>query len=129
MTQKTIGLLIRPGAGTDADREELDQLARQLRDELNQLNEISAELATGGELPKGAKGEPLAIGAILVKIAEAGGITGLITVLGSWLSRDERRTVTLQIGENKLEVTGISGAEQARLIQWFQTQTGLRIEA
>jgi hypothetical protein len=129
MTKKTIGLLIRPGAGTDADREELDQLARQLRDELNQLNEISAELATGGELPKGAKGEPLAIGAILVKIAEAGGITGLITVLGSWLSRDERRTVTLQIGENKLEVTGISEAEQARLIQWFQTQTGLRIEA
>lgn len=129
MAQKTIGLLIRLGAGTDADSEELDQLARQLRDELNQLNEVSAELATGGELPKGAKGEPLAIGAILVKIAKAGGITGLLTILGSWLSRDERRTVTLQIGENKLEVTGISGAEQARLIQWFQTQAGLRIEA
>jgi hypothetical protein len=129
LTQESTELLIRLDAGADADREELDQLARQLRDELNQLNEVSADLATGGELPKGAKGGPLAIGAILVQIAKAGDVTGLLTILGSWLSRDERRTVTLQIGENKLEVAGISRAEQARLIQWFQTQAGLRIEA
>jgi hypothetical protein len=128
MTQESTVLLIRLGAGADADSEELDELAHQLRDDLNQLDEVSAELATGGELPKGAKGEPLTIGAILVKIAKAGGITGLLAVLGSWLSRDERRTVTLQIGENKLEVTGISKVEQARLIEWFQTQTSLQIK-
>jgi hypothetical protein len=128
MTQESTVLLIRLGAGADADSEELDELAHQLRDDLNQLDEVSAELATGGELPKGAKGEPLTIGAILVKLAKAGGITGLLAVLGSWLSRDERRTVTLQIGENKLEVTGISKVEQARLIEWFQTQAGLQMK-
>jgi hypothetical protein len=127
MVQEIAELFILVGAGADADIEELDELARQLRDELAELDSVSAELVPGGASPEEAKGEPLAAGAILLKIAQAGGITGLFAILGSWLSRDERRTITLQIGENKLEVTGISEAEQSRLIQWFQMQAGLQI--
>ncbi len=109
--------------------EETDELARQLCYELNELDKLSAELAQDSNLPQGAKGLPVDIGTVLVKVAEVGGITGLLAILGSWLSRDERRTIVLQIGNNKLEVTGISKEEQANLIRWFQTQSGLRLEA
>ena len=128
MPQKTTDFFISVGAGANADGEELDELARQLAGELAELDMVSAELGQTGDLPERAKVAPVTIGTILVKVAEAGGITGLITALGSWLSCDERRTVTVQIGENRLEVTGISKAEQTNLIQWFQTQTGLRLE-
>jgi hypothetical protein len=129
MLQATMNFLITVGAGADADSQELDELALQLCDELTELDIVSAELARGSKLPEGAKGDPTTVGTILIKIAEVGGIAGLTTLLGSWLSRDERRTLTLQLGENKLEITGISEAEQAKLIQWFQMQTGLRLEA
>ena len=114
---------INPGA----DEAERDEAARQLLTELAELEAVSAELAPGGAAPVGAKGDPLTIGVILVKIAEVGGITGLIAILGSWLSRDERRTVALQMGDNKIEVSGVSEATQTALIEWFQLQTGLRI--
>lgn len=129
MTQKAAKLFISVRAGADADHEELDELARQLSDELAELDTLSTELPRGDALPEGAKGDPITIGSILVMIAEAGGITSLITVLGSWLSRDEQRSVNLQIGDNKIEVTGISEAEQTELIRWFQMQTGLQLDA
>ena len=129
MSLKATDLFITVSAGTDSDSEELDELARQLLDELVEWDLLSAELARGGKLPEGVKGEPIEVGTLLVKIAEAGGITGLVSILGSWLSRDKRRALTLQIEDNKLEVTGITKEEQARLIKWFQIQTGLRLEA
>ncbi len=126
MTQVISEFFISVG-GANADGEERDGLARQLLTELAELDTVSAELAPGTVAPVGAKGDPVTIGAILVKVAEVGGITGLIAILGSWLSRDERRTVTLQIGNNKIEVSGVSEATQTALIEWFQIQTGLRI--
>ncbi len=127
MSSKNADLSISVYTGHDADDEELDKLARQLCDELAELDTVSVGLAPGGELPEGAMGLSIGIGTVLVKVLEAGGITGLLAILGSWLSRDERRSVMLQIGENKLEVTGVSAKDQAHLIQWFQTQTGLQI--
>jgi hypothetical protein len=127
MPQETIELFIFVYAGPTADGEERDELTHQLVNELDELDRASVEAKQADSMPEGAKGIPAGAGTILVKMAEVGGITGLITILTSWLSRDERRTMILQIGENKLEVKGISKAEQAKLIQWFQTQTGLRI--
>jgi hypothetical protein len=127
MSQETIHLFIHVGANSNIDNEELDELTRQLSDELSELDMMLVELAQSEHLPVGAKGTFIDIGTILVKIAEFGGIAGLITVLGSWLSRDERRTIKLQIGENSLEVTGLSTAEADNLVQWFKTQTGLQL--
>jgi hypothetical protein len=114
--------------GPGWDERELDSQTHLLLDELSELNRVQADLIQGGVLPEGAKGDPLTLGTILVKIGEAGGIIGLTNILSSWLSRDERRSITLQIGENKLSVDGISQIEQTKLIEWFQTQTGFRLE-
>ncbi len=129
MSQKTTKFSITVGAGINTDNEELDELARQLVAELSELDEVSVKLARSGKLPKGAKGEPITIGTILIVLAQAGVITGLVTILNSWLSRDERRSAMIQVGENKVEVSGISKEEQANLVEWFQTQTGFHLEA
>ena len=123
MAQDKVNLYIAIDAD-DADEEERERLTRQLMKDLDELEEASVELAKGDKLPKGAMGEPLTTGLILLSLA-AGTITGLIPILASWLSRDERRSASLQIGEKKLELTGITKEEQAKVIEWFRTEAGL----
>lgn len=130
MHQENIEVLISVNA--DADDEERYEFARRLSCDLNELNDVSVELAKGDKPPKGAMGEPLTTGAIVVAIAKAGAvtaaITGLIGILNSWLNRDERQKITLEIGGNKLELTGVSKEEQKKLVEWFQSETKFRVD-
>ena len=112
----------------DEDPEEIDELTRQLADELDELDALSTEFAQSSELPPGAMGLSVDIGTLLLTLVEAGGVTTLFTVLGSWLSRDKRRKIEIQIGDNKLVLTDISKDEQTEFIKWFQTQSGLRLD-
>jgi hypothetical protein len=60
-----------------------------------------------------------AVGSMLVTLgasAASTAIPNLTNTLQSWLSRHERRKISVEIGGDKLEVTGISGKEQQRLI-------------
>jgi hypothetical protein len=126
MTNKSIDLYVQVGGGPDADKQDLEELARLLTEELNQLDNVeSAEPVREGELPEDAKGVPVAVGTVLVKLAETAGVTALINVIGSWLSRDKSRTLKLQLGESALELTGLSGVEQRELVEWFKTQAGV----
>lgn len=114
----------------DIDDEDRDAMAHELMRDLDTLDYIdSVGFASTGKLPDGAKGFSIDVGALIVKIAEAGGVSTLINILGSWLLRDKSRTLKLQIGNNSLEVTGVSEAEQAELIQWFKTQTGMQLDS
>lgn len=71
--------------GADLDPEQRELLVYQLADEIREASMIeSVEIASAGTVPAGAKGAP-DIGSILIKVAEAGGITSLIAVIGSWL--------------------------------------------
>ena len=120
MAQTINDLLVSVEKTSDAGEEARGELARQLLVELGELEAVTAQLAS----PTAAS-----IGAIAVKIAKTDGISSLISILSSWLSRDEQRILSLQLGHNKLEVSGVSDATQTALIEWFQLQTGLRIEA
>jgi len=48
--------------------EDIDLMTRHLLSELKQLNVESASLAKGGPLPTGAKGDPAAIGSIVLEV-------------------------------------------------------------
>jgi hypothetical protein len=127
MTSKSIDLYVQVGGGPDADKQDLDELARLLTEELSQLDDVeSVEPVREGELPEDAKGVPAAVGTVLVKLAETAGVSALINVIGSWLSRDKSRTLKLQLGESALELTGLSGTEQQELVEWFKTQAGMK---
>lgn len=129
MAPKSIDLYVQVGGGSDADQDDLVELAQLLTEELNELDNVeSVEPVPEEELPARAKGIPVAVGTLLVKLAETASVASLISVLGGWLARDKRRTLKLQLGDAALELTGLSQSEQQELIQWFQGQTGLRVD-
>ncbi len=90
----------------EVDDEELELLTRQLRDEIYELGIATAKLARDTELPPAAKGDPIAVGGIVIDLASAGVFTGLVELLKSWALRREGRTVTLKarVGEREVEL-------------------------
>lgn len=131
MTEAGIALYVSVGGGPEADREDLDELARGLARELREVDCVeSVEPAAGDRPPEGAKGLSVAaVGTLLLKLAEVGGVSALTGALGAWLSRDKSRTLNLHLGDSSLEVTGLSQEEQQDLVRWFQSQAGLSLEA
>jgi hypothetical protein len=130
MPDQTTQLMLNINAGPETDEEELAELTRQLREELLELDVEAVGLVRAGEAPERAKaGDPVTWGALLVALVASGGVlTTLINTLQSWLTRHERRSVTLEIGGDKLEVTGISSEEQQRLINtWLSRHGGIVI--
>jgi hypothetical protein len=110
----------------DDDVEKLAELTQQLREEIDELDVEKVDLIKSKEeLPKGAKaGDVVAWGSLLVTLAASSGVfPALINTLQSWLTRHERRSMTIVMGEDKLEVKGISSEEQKRLIEaWMSRQ-------
>ena len=77
----------------DATEEEIDRMARQLLAELRETNVESAELARGGNAPRGTKaGEPLTMGSIVIS-ALPSVLPSVVNVVQSWIARGQGRTV------------------------------------
>jgi len=108
---------------SEADEEDLAVLTQRLCNELSELDLDSVKIASAGEVPAGAKaGDPFTWGQLLLTLAASGGVlTTLINVLQSWVCRQERCRLTMEIGEDKLEIQGISSQEEQRLIEaWIR---------
>jgi hypothetical protein len=109
----------------DQDPEELERITHNLRDELNELDAIEKVdlVIKEGKAPKGSKAggaEVAALGSLLVTLgtsAVSTAIPNLSNTLQSWLTRHERRKISLEIGGDKLEVTGVSDEQQLKLIE------------
>jgi hypothetical protein len=108
----------------DEDSEDLERITHNLRNELAEIDIIEkVDLVTKeGEAPKGSKagGEVVALGSLLVTLGTAAvstAIPNLSNALQSWLTRHERRKISLEIGGDKIEVTGISDEQQQQLIE------------
>ena len=131
MSNETTQLALYLDAGPESDEKELAELTRQLRDELLDLDLESVDLVSNGVLPPKSKVvEPLTLGALLLTLAASGGvITTLINAIQSWLTRHDRRSVTLEIDGDKLEVGGISPEEQQRLIDAWAGRHFRRLSA
>jgi hypothetical protein len=106
-----------------ADEERLDTLAGYLRDELMQLDVEDVTALGIGEPPPGSRGlEIAAAGALLVSISQSAERLGaVVTVIKRWLSRSDGtpRTVRVEIDGDTLELSGVSPADQQRLIDLF----------
>ena len=102
MPQQPLDLTV--SLGDKVDDEELDQLTRQLRDEIAGMEVEKVALAPGEVVPQGAKGEPITIGSLIVSLASAGVFTGLINLLKSWVHRRQGRTVIVKAKVNGQEL-------------------------
>lgn len=115
-------------ADPETDAEELEELTRQLREEIMELDVESADFAGVEEVPAGAKVvEPISLGTVLVTLLATGGvITTLINAIQAWLTRHERQSITIEIDGDKLEITGISDGEKQQLVNaWIHRHTTL----
>jgi hypothetical protein len=117
-----VDLIIHLDVGTDQDLRGLERASVTLRSELRRLDGVeSVRPLSLGKAPVGSKvADPLSAGSILMTLAASGGVlTSLIGVLKDWLGRREGRKVSLQIGQDKLEITGLPTEAEKELIEAF----------
>ena len=105
-------------AESDTDAEELTQITGRLRAELLDLDVDTVRQPVLGEAPEDAKGAGLlAAGQLVVGlVATPEVLASFIGTIRSWLGRNSARSVKLTLGGDALEVSGVSSAEQDRLI-------------
>lgn len=106
----------------DADPEEVAEATLQLRRELLDLDVGAIEVPRVGEAPPGTRGVELAtLGGLVVSMAKPELLGAVIAAVRSWLSRSHQRNIKLALGDDVLELTGVSSDEQRRLAdEWLR---------
>jgi hypothetical protein len=109
-----------------ADPARLDQLTRQLRDELGHLALADVRSTPGAPAPPGSRGldastiSTMAI-ALMGSVMGSGGLTAVITAARAWLDRGHEapRSIHLEMDGDVLELSGATTAEQDQLVSLF----------
>jgi hypothetical protein len=113
----------------DGDLDRLEQAAAGLRAELLQLDVDDVIPLGVGKPPPGTRGavtDISLISGVLVTVNQAPVLLGhLVGVVRHWLGRERGgRTAELVIGGDSLVVTGITSAEQERLVEaWLRAHS------
>ncbi len=105
-----------------ADAERLDTVTRYLRDELARLDVDGVRAGPGGEAPEGSRAfDVVAVGGLLVSIANSQVLRAVVTTVRGWLRRtpEQARTVRLELDGDVLELSGATSQEQERLVELF----------
>lgn len=126
MAAGAVELSVELQAGPDTDAEELAQLAGRLRAELLDLDVSAVRQPVHGDAPGDAKGAGLlAAGELLVGLlASPEVLASIIDSVRSWVGRSHARSVKLSLDGDVLEVSGVSSAEQDRLIDLWVSRHG-----
>ncbi len=123
-SEVVIGVQLDPASEEDEQR--LDELTARLRRELLELDVESVDRPAGEDAPPGSRGLDLAAaGLVVVRLAKsAAGLKAVIRHLQDWLTRNDERTVKLEVDGDTLEMTGITSAQQDLLITaWVERHT------
>lgn len=115
----------------DADDEARLELARRLRKELEELNEVeSVESPTSAVAPR-SKAVGIDWQTLMVTFAASGGVlTSLIGAVQGWLTRQEKTSVTLEMDGDKLVITGAKSETQQQLVDaWISRHKAARSKA
>lgn len=100
------------------DAEELDQLTRQMRAELLELDVADVSVDRSAETPEGAKGDAVTIGTLVVTLTPMllGSVCQLLRI---WVSREKGRRIVLKDGDRSLEISGSATDRHQQLIDTF----------
>ena len=120
MAASVIDLEVSTGLGPDADDAELEERTIELRQELLALDVQDVRRPPGGPAPEGARaGGETALLATLLVTAGQQAITLVVGTVAQWLSRGKDRTARLKIGDDSIELTDVSAADQRRMLEAF----------
>jgi hypothetical protein len=110
-------LVLKIESAADEDDEELAEQAGRLRAQLLSLDVDSVDRVADDQQVEGAKGLEALIGSLAVRL----GVEGLRTVVSSvvaWASRTGHN-VEISYGGDTLKVSGVTSAQQERIIDDF----------
>lgn len=109
----------------DVDDEELDELGRQLRRRLLELDVDDVRAAhSGAGIPVGAKpGEAIALGAFIVSLAPAV-LPSVLQLLDTWIQNRPVRSIKVELDGRSIELGDALPEERQRLIEAFLSSTG-----
>ena len=101
----------------DADDAALDQLARQLRGQLLDLDVDAVDALPSEEAPDGSKALDLVvIGGLLVKFGP-GVAAAVVNAVRAWVNRDGHRSVTMKIGDHEITLQAATAEQQEKLVE------------
>lgn len=111
----------------DADAEEIEQLGRQLRNRLRELDVGEVQPAPASETPDGAKGAAVDWGSLLLTLSAAGGVfTSVITLARDWLKgRATAKRLKITVENDTIELERATTVEREQLINaWVKRHDG-----
>jgi hypothetical protein len=105
-------------SASDATEDDIDRMTRQLLSELRETDVESAELAKGGDAPRGTKsGDPVTMGSIVISALPTV-LPAIIGMVQAWAARGQGRTVKFKgkVGREVFEFEG-SPEELQKLLE------------
>jgi membrane-associated two-gene conflict system component 1 (EACC1) len=101
-------------------------VASKLRNELLELPVADVRLVSAGPPPPGARAaEALEAGALAVALVRSPGVVSSVgQALSAWISSRHGRSAVVQLGADRIELTGISEQDQARMLALFEHAHG-----
>jgi hypothetical protein len=111
-------LVLQPSS--DVDDNELDELTAELRRRLLEDLDVSAvNRAVSASIPHNAKSADFAeVGALVLTLSPIA-LRSMFQLVQEWLKYRPVRNATVVIGNDSLEVTHLTDADQRRLIESF----------
>jgi hypothetical protein len=122
MEERPTALGIHVAVEPGADAEEVTEATLQLRRELLELDVEAVEIPRAGEPPPGSRAVDLAsLGTLVVTVAQSQLLASVVAAVRSWLAVSRQRSIKLELGDDVLELTGVSSDEQRRLTdEWLR---------
>ncbi|MFL4908380.1 effector-associated constant component EACC1 [Streptomyces sp. MMS24-I2-30] len=126
-TSGTSSMRLAVTGAADVDQDELDQLTRELRRQLLELDVADVRVArSDGAVPEGAKpGELIAVGALVVSLAPAV-LRPALRLLETWMRNRPVRTVKVDVDGRTLELDHASAQQQQQVLDAFVAELRTR---
>jgi hypothetical protein len=103
----------------ETDAHEVTDLTGQLRRQLLGLEVEAVEPVRNDDVPDGAKPlDAVSVGALVVTCT-SGALRAVVMLVDKWLAHRPVRGAKLTIGDDSIELTDVSAADQQRLLQAF----------
>jgi hypothetical protein len=119
VTGHFVDLWVTAGVDPDADAAELEGRTLGLRQELLELDVEAVRHPLGGPAPEGARaGDATLIGTLVVTVGREA-IGAVVRAVAGWLSRGGSRSIKMQLGDDSIELTDVSAADQQRMLEAF----------
>jgi hypothetical protein len=99
------------------DGGQLDLETNQLQSRLRDLDVEVSRPVEGGQTPGGARGDGVTVGALVVALSSSSVLVALVQEIADWVRSNRSRKVRLRLGDDELELDGLSSSEQRQLMR------------